>query len=52
MAVDVSQIIVKRMNTLGYKVSSVKIGSEVVKSQDGNNRNVSTIEVAVSRNSS
>ena len=27
-AVDVAQIIVKRMNTLGYKVGSVKIGSE------------------------
>jgi DNA-binding protein len=52
MAVDVSQIIVKRMNTLGYKVAAVKIGSEAVKSQDGNTRNVSTIEVAVSRNSS
>jgi len=51
-AVDVAQIIVKRMNTLGYKVASVKIGSEAVKSQDGNIRNVSTIEVAVSRNSS
>jgi DNA-binding protein len=52
MAVDVAQIIVKRMNTLGYKVASVKIGSEAMKSQDGNTRNVSTIEVAVSRNSS
>jgi DNA-binding protein len=52
MAVDVSQIIIKRMNILGYRVSSVKIGSEAVKSQDGNIRNVSTIEVAVSRNSS
>jgi archaea-specific DNA-binding protein len=52
MAVDVAQIIVKRMNTLGYNVASVKIGSEAVKSQDGNIRNVSTIEVAVSRNSS
>ena len=51
-AVDVAQIIVKRMNTLGNKVGSVKIGSETVKSQDGNVRNVSTIEVAVSRNSS
>jgi archaea-specific DNA-binding protein len=51
-AVDVSQIIVKRMNTLGYKVAAVKIGSEAVKSQDGTTRNVSTIEVAVSRNSS
>jgi archaea-specific DNA-binding protein len=37
---------------LGYKVASVKIGSESVKSEDGNTRNVSTIEVAVSRNSS
>jgi len=52
MAVDVAQIIVKRMNTLGYKVASVKIGSEAIKSEDGNTRNVSTIEVAVSRNSS
>ena len=26
-AVDVAQIIVKRMNTLGYKVGSVKSGS-------------------------
>jgi DNA-binding protein len=48
-AVDVSQIIVKRMDTLGYKVDSVKIGSESVKSEDGRIRNVSTIEVAVSR---
>jgi len=52
MAVDVSQIIIKRMNTLGYQIASVKIGSETVKSQDGNTRNVSTIEIAVSRNSS
>jgi DNA-binding protein len=39
------------MDTLGYKVASVKLGSEAVQSQDGNTRNVSTIEVAVSRNS-
>ena len=51
MAVDVSQIIIKRMNALDYKISSVKIGSEAVKSQDGNTRNVSTIEIAVSRGS-
>jgi DNA-binding protein len=36
MAVDVAQIIVKRMNTLGYKVVSIKIDSEAIKSQDGN----------------
>ncbi len=50
-AVDVAQIIVKRMETLGYKVTTVKLGSETVQSQDGKMRNVSTIEVAVSRNS-
>ena len=48
-AVDVAQIIVKRMNTLGYKVGPVKIGSELVQSQDGKTRNVSTIEVYISR---
>lgn len=48
-AVDVAQIIVKRMDTLGYKVGPVKIGSEMVQSQDGKTRNVSTIEVYISR---
>lgn len=51
MAVDVAQIIVKRMNALGYRIASVKVDSETVKSQDGRTRNVSTIEIAVSRNS-
>jgi archaea-specific DNA-binding protein len=48
-AVDVAQIIVKRMDTLGYKIGPVKIGSEIVQSQDGRPRNVSTIEVSISR---
>lgn len=48
-AVDVSQIIVKRMDTLGYKISSVKIGSEQLQSQDGKTRNVSTIEIEVAK---
>ena len=48
-AVDVAQIIVKRMDTLGYKIGQVKIGSELVQSQDGKTRNVSTIEVYISR---
>jgi len=48
-AVDVAQIIVKRMDTLGYRIGPVKIGSEVVHSQDGKIRNVSTIEVSISR---
>jgi DNA-binding protein len=48
-AVDVAQIIVKRMDTLGYKIGPVKIGSETIQSQDGRTRNVSTIEVSISR---
>jgi DNA-binding protein Alba len=48
-AVDVSQMIVKRLNAVGYKVSGVKIFSERLTSQDGKERNVSTIEVDISR---
>jgi archaea-specific DNA-binding protein len=48
-AVDVAQIIVKRMDTLGYKIGPVKVGSDLVRSDDGRTRNVSTIEVSVSR---
>jgi len=48
-AVDVAQIIVKRMDTLGYKIGDVKLGSEQMQSQDGRPRNVSTIEIGVSR---
>ena len=48
-AVDVSQIIVKRMDTLGYKITTVKIGSEQLESQDGKMRNVSTIEIEVAK---
>ena len=48
-AVDVAQIIVKRMDTLGYKIGPIKLGSETVQSEDGRTRNVSTIEVPISR---
>ncbi|MDE1811318.1 MAG: DNA-binding protein [Thaumarchaeota archaeon] len=48
-AVDVSQMIVKRMSAMGYKVSGVRIFSERLESNDGKERNVSTIEVDVSR---
>ena len=48
-AVDVSQMIVKRMNAMGYKVSGVRIFSERLQSKDGKERNVSNIEVDVSR---
>ena len=48
-AVDVAQIIVKRMDTLGYKIGEVKLGSEQMQSQDGKTRNVSTIEIEVAK---
>ncbi len=48
-AVDVSQMIVKRMNAMGYRVSSVRIFSERLVSKDGKERNVSTIEIDVSK---
>ena len=48
-AVDVSQMIVKRLNAVGYKISGVRIFSERLTSQDGKERNVSTIEVDISR---
>ena len=48
-AVDVSQIILKRMENAGYAIGDVKIGSETVQSEDGRTRNVSTIEIEVKR---
>jgi len=48
-AVDVSQIILKRMENAGYRVGEVRIGSETVQSEDGRTRNVSTIEIEVKR---
>src|ERR1051326_2885461 len=48
-AVDVAQIIVKRMENMGYKIGHVKIGTQVIQSDDGRERNVSTIEVQISR---
>ena len=49
-AVDVSQIILKRMENAGYAIGDVKIGSETVQSEDGRTRNVSTIEIEIKRN--
>lgn len=48
-AVDVSQMIVKRMDSVGYKVSDVRISSDSLTSQDGKKRNVSTIEIDVTK---
>jgi len=49
-AVDVSQMIVKRMNTVGYTISDVRIASDSLISQDGKKRNVSTMEIDITQN--
>jgi len=48
-AVDVSQMIVKRMNSVGYIISDVRIASDSLLSQDGKQRNVSTMEIDVTK---
>jgi archaea-specific DNA-binding protein len=48
-AVDVSQIILKRMENAGYSIGDIRIGSETVQAEDGRTRNVSTIEIEVKR---
>lgn len=48
-AVDVSQMIVKRMNTVGYAIKDVRIASDSLLSQDGKTRNVSTIEIDITK---
>ena len=47
-AVDISQFIMKRMNSVGYKISDVRISSESLVSQDGKKRNVSLLEIDIS----
>ena len=47
-AVDISQFIMKRMDTVGYFIKDVRISSDSLKSNDGRSRNVSTIEIDMS----
>ncbi len=48
-AVDVSQMIIKRMDSVGYVISDVRISSDSLTSQDGKQRNVSTMEIDLSK---
>jgi len=48
-AVDVSQFILKRMNSVGYEISDVRISSDLLVSNDGKKRNVSSIEIDIRR---
>ena len=48
-AVDVSQMIAKRMDAVGLVISDVRISSELLKSQDGKERKVSNMEIDISK---
>ena len=48
-AVDVSQMIVKRMDTVGYRINDVRIASDLLMSEDGKQRNISTIEIDITK---
>src|SRR5437870_12001499 len=48
-AVDVLQITLKRMESAGYNIGDVRLGSETVQSEDGRTRNVSTIEIEIKK---
>ena len=49
-AVDVAQIVARKTANAGYTIGNINIGSEMLESQDGRSRNVSTIEIEVKRN--
>jgi len=51
-AIDVSQMIVKRMNEVGYEIGDVRISSDSLVSKDGKKRNVSKIEIDLKNTSS
>ena len=48
-AIDVSQMIVKRMKDVGYEISDVRISSDVLESKDGRERPVSKIEIDIKK---
>ena len=49
-AVDVAQIVARKTENAGYSIGNIKIDSELLESEDGRTRNVSTIEIEVKRN--
>ena len=49
-AVDVAQIVARKTENTGYSIGNIKIDSELLESEDGRTRNVSTIEIEVKRN--
>ena len=48
-AVDVSQIIVRKMSNAGYKITDIKVGSEELNSNDNRLRQVSFISLEITK---
>ena len=47
LAVDVTQVLLKKITA--FEVGNIQINSESLESQDGRKRNVSTIEILISK---
>ena len=48
-AVDISQIIVRKMSNAGYKITDIKVGSEELNSNDNKLRQVSFISLEITK---
>ena len=48
-AIDVSQMIVKRMDEVGFVINDVRTSSDSLTSEDGRVRNVSNIEIDIKK---
>ena len=48
-AIDVSQMIVKRMKDVGYEISDIRISSDLLESKDRRERPVSKIEIDIKK---
>ena len=46
-AIDISQMIVKRMDQVGFEIGDIRISSDSLVSKDGQKRNVSNIEIDI-----
>ena len=51
IAIDVSQVVLKKTHP-AFEISNVSINSESLVSTDGRNRDVSTIEITITRKNS
>ena len=49
-AVDVAQIISRKRDNARYTIGAIELGSETLQSNDGKQRNVSTINIVVNQN--